>query len=66
MWRFRITSFVNNPANVTSKNFSFEHCVVVYINVNDLEKQSGFCTAAAAQYCAAGRGIVKNAFNLVI
>ena len=59
MWnkRFNATGkrffFVNNPTNLTSKNISTEHCFVDYKNVNNLENQSGFCTAAAAQYCAA-------------
>ena len=41
-----------------SKNLSSEHFVVDYKNVNDLEKQSCFCTASVAQYCAAAHYVL--------
>ena len=51
--RFRVTVKRKQPREFDKqKNISSEHCVVDYKNINDLEKQSGFCTAAVAQYCA--------------
>ena len=47
------TFFVNYPLLWQAKSFSSEYCVVDYKYINDLEKQSGFCIAAAAQFCAA-------------
>ena len=52
--------FLKNPSEFDKqKGFSTVQCVVDYKNVNCLDKQNGFCIAAAAKYCVTARERVK-------